>query len=65
MRAGLSVAVKPDLRNFFKNGQMKTDGSVPLACAAACTGGQCLVANWLFRREQAAADWSPVKHLYP
>lgn len=35
------------------------------AGVGVCTGGQCLVVNWLFHVEQAAADWSPVKHLFP
>lgn len=35
------------------------------ADVAACAGGQCFVVNWLFHVEEAFADWSPVKHLYP
>lgn len=35
------------------------------ADVAACAGGQCFVVNWLFHVEEAVADWSPVKHLYP
>lgn len=44
---------------------METSGVLHLAWVAVCAGGQCLVANWLFPGEQAAADWSPVQHLYP